>query len=366
MSVQTESWKQEHMVLIVDDLASNLLFFSEAVSGFGYNVITAADGEEALEKLKGMPPDLILTDVNMPKMDGYELCEAVKADSAYADIPLVLVTAQEDRESLVRGLKLGAEDFLIKPVSVPELEARVKNLLLVKDYRDHMKSYTADLEEQVSNRTVQLNDALDEIRAVNIQLQESTMDTIQRLSTAAEYKDEDTAAHIWRMSNYATILARKIGQDEAYCDQLLYASPMHDVGKIGTPDNILRKNGPLDDDERVIMRQHTIIGERILDGSENPLLVMAKEIAGGHHEWWNGEGYPRNIAGEDIPLSARITSVADVYDALTTKRVYKEAWPVEKALEHMESLAGLHFDPSLVHAFISAKDEVLEVQQAKP
>jgi putative two-component system response regulator len=363
-AIQPVSDKQ-HLVVIIDDLPSNLLYFNEALTGFGYRTITAENGKKGLEKINAMLPDLILTDVNMPEMDGYGLCEAVKANPATRDIPIVLVTAQDDRDSLIRGLKIGADDFLIKPVNLSELEARTRNLLLVKDYRDHMKSYTADLETQVSLRTQELNNAFEELKTVNLQLKESILDTVQRLSTAAEYRDRDTAAHIWRMSHFAQAITEKMGMSGDFVESILYASPMHDVGKIGTPDHILMKEGKLTPEEKQVMEEHTTIGEQILGGSDHPLLVMAREIAGGHHEWWDGGGYPRRLKGEDIPLTARIATVADVYDALTTKRVYKKAWTPEDAFAHFKSESGTHFDPACVDAITQCRELILEIQQSQ-
>lgn len=365
-TAETESSPgKQHLVVIIDDLPSNLLYFNEAITGFGYRTITAENGQKGLEKINAMLPDLILTDVNMPEMDGYQLCEAVKANPATRDIPLVLVTAQDDRDSLIRGLQIGADDFLIKPVNLTELEARTRNLLLVKDYRDHMKSYTADLETQVALRTQELNNAFEELKTVNLQLKESILDTVQRLSVAAEYRDRHTAAHIWRMSHFAQAIAENVGMPADFVENMLYASPMHDVGKIGTPDHILMKEGKLTPEEKQIMEEHTTIGERILGGSDHPLLVMAKEIAGGHHEWWDGSGYPRKVKGEDIPLPARIATVADVYDALTTKRVYKDAWTPDEAFAHFKSESGTHFDPACVDALLKCRDMVLEIQQSQ-
>ncbi len=286
------------------------MYFHDALRNFGYQTHTSENGKQALEQINAILPDLILTDVNMPEMDGYELCKAVKDNLKTRDIPIILVTAQDDRESLVRGLSLGADDFLIKPVNLSELQARVRNLLLVKDYRDHMKRYTAELESQVALRTQELNDAFEELKKVNFQLKASTLDTIQRLSRAAEFRDEDTAAHIWLMSHYSQVIARNLGLSTEFVDNILYASPMHDVGKIGTPDHILLKKGTLTPEEKKIMEEHTLIGERILSGSDNPLLEEANKIAGGHHERWDGAGYPRGLAGEDIPPSARIAMVA--------------------------------------------------------
>ncbi len=364
--VMTDSIKHnQHTVIVIDDIPSNLLYFNDALSGFGYVTITAENGKLGLEKIVTMLPDLILTDVNMPEMDGYQLCKAVKENPATNDIPIVLVTAQDDRDSLIRGLSLGADDFLIKPVNPSELQARVRNLLLVKDYRDHMKRHTAELETQVSLRTQELNQAFEELKQVNFQLKESTLDTIRRLSTAAEYRDADTGSHIWRMSHYAQVVAREIKLPSDMVDNILYASPMHDVGKIATPDHILLKPGKLTKEEWSIMEKHTLIGEQILSGSEQALLTMASEIAGGHHERWDGSGYPRGLAGEAIPLVARVTTLADVYDALTTSRVYKDAWLPDEAFEYVKKRSGSHFDPACAEFFLKYRDEIINIQQTE-
>ena len=358
--------KTKYTIVIIDDIPSNLLYFNEALTGFGYATITSENGKRGLKKIKAMLPDLILTDVNMPEMDGYELCKAVKGNPATEDIPIILVTAQDDRHSLVRGLSIGADDFLIKPVNLSELQARVRNLLLVKDYRDHMKRYTAELETQVSIRTQELNQAFEQLKQVNLQLKESTLDSIRRLSTAAEYRDSDTGAHIWRMSHYTQVIAREMELSSDVVDNILYASPMHDVGKIATPDNILLKPGKLTKEEWSVMEEHTLIGELILSRSDQPLLAMAGEIAGGHHERWDGSGYPKGLSSEDIPQAARITAVADVFDALTTWRVYKDAWTTGKAFEYIRKQSGSHFDPACTDAFLKSRAEIVDIQQTSP
>ena len=367
MVVQTpaiESSDRQHTVAIVDDISSNLTYFKEALETFGYQTMTAENGKEALEKIMATVPDLVLSDVNMPEMNGYELCEALKGTEETRDVPIILVTAQDDRDSLIRGLEIGADDFLIKPVNLSELQARVRNLLIIKDFRDQSKVYTQHLEDEVARRTSDLNEAVVELKSLNVQLKGSIQDTIQRLSTAAEYRDNDTASHIWRMSHYSKVVAKSLGLSRDIVENVLYSSPMHDVGKIGTPDHILLKRGKLTPDEKQIMDAHTTIGESILSGSDHPLLVMAREVAGNHHEWWNGEGYPRKIRGEEIPLTARIVAVADVYDALTTKRVYKDAWSIEDAFRHLEEGAGTHFDPTCVGAILDARDDILAIQNS--
>lgn len=352
---------KKHLIIIVDDVPSNQAYFSDALASFGYSTIMAENGVDALAKIKEVTPDLILTDINMPVMNGYELCEAIKQDPLLTDIPIILVTAQDDRDGLVRGLDLGADDFLIKPVNIHELKSRVRNLLLVKDYRDHMKWYTAELEGQVEKRTNDLNMAFEELKNVNAQLRHATLDTITRLATAAEFRDQETASHIRRMSKYSHLIAKAMNLDDEFVENIIYASPMHDIGKIGTPDHILLKSGSLTADERKIMQDHTIIGEQILVGSDHPLLLMANKIAGSHHEKWDGSGYPRGLSGENIPLPARVVAVADVFDALTTRRVYKSAWTPEVAMDYILKASGAHFDPECVRILFAAKDEVMEV-----
>ena len=360
----TDEPKPEHYcILIADDLPSNLAYFDEALRTFGYRTITAQDGQEALERIAEQVPDLVLSDVNMPRMDGFQLSSHIKHDSRTSEIPVILVTAMDDRESLAKGLSSGVDDFLIKPVNLSELQARVRNLLLVRDYRRHMRRYTTELEEQVAARTADLRQAFDQLKSANDQLRHASLDTIRRLSTAAEYRDADTAAHIWRMSTYSSAIARQLGMGDEFTDAILYASPMHDVGKIGTPDNILLKPGAFDPEEKKIMQQHTLIGESILGDSDHPLLAMACTIAGGHHEKWDGSGYPRGLAGEGIPISARVVAVADVYDALTTQRVYKPAWSSEKSFDLIRESASTHFDPQCVAAFLEIRDEILDMQQ---
>ncbi|MEE9464542.1 MAG: HD domain-containing phosphohydrolase [Candidatus Neomarinimicrobiota bacterium] len=355
---------KNYCILIADDLPSNLAYFNEALSTFGYRTLTAADGREALEQVSSQRPDLILSDVNMPNMDGFQLSSAIKGNPQTCDIPVILVTAMDDRESLAKGLSSGVDDFLIKPVNLSELQARVRNLLLVKDYRDHMHRYTAELEEQVTARTAELKAAFEQLSRANDQLRTASLDTIQKLSTAAEYRDTDTAAHIWRMSHYSGLLARQLALGDEFVDSILYASPMHDIGKIGTPDNILLKPGKFNADEARVMQKHTKIGEQILGISDQPLLTMAREIAGGHHEKWDGSGYPRGLVGEAIPLSARVVALADVYDALTTERVYKAAWEPEEAFKYIQANAGSHFDPVCAEAFGSIRDQIIDLQQS--
>ncbi|MBF0528168.1 MAG: two-component system response regulator [Deltaproteobacteria bacterium] len=344
------------IILVVDDEEVNLRLIDALLRPQGYKVITARDGEQALSKVKETPPDVILLDIMMPKMNGFEVAERLRQDSETRLIPIVMVTALQDVEDRVRALEAGAEDFLSKPVARTELRARIRSLLKVKAYNDHMRNYQLVLEAEVSKRTA-------EIQRVMAKSVRASLETIHRLSRAAEYKDEDTGAHILRMSNYSALIARKIGLNETTVQRILYAAPMHDVGKIGIPDHILLKPGPLSPDEWVIMKQHSIIGANILEESEEGYITLGEVIARTHHEKWNGTGYPRGLAGKKIPLVGRIVAVADVFDALMSKRPYKEPFPLEKSLSIMKDGRGSHFDPMVVDAFFEALDQILAIRE---
>lgn len=343
-------------ILVVDDEDRNLRLMEAILIPLGYEVILARDGEEALGEVREVSPDVILLDVMMPRMDGFEVARRLKSNEETKIIPIVMITALTEVENRVKALKAGADDFLSKPVDRTELEARVRSLLKVKAYNDHMRNYQKELEAEVAKRTTQLRQALDKIRVASI-------DTIYRLSRAAEYKDEDTGAHIRRMSNYSAIVARRMGLLEKTVEAILYAAPMHDVGKIGTPDRILLKPAKHDPDEWQIMKQHTIIGGRILEGSQAGFIKLAEIIALSHHEKWDGSGYPRGLRGTDIPLAGRITAIADVFDALMSKRPYKPAFSLEKSYGIIREGRGNHFDLEVTDAFFSAEEEILSVKE---
>ena len=323
----------------------------------GYEVILAGDGEEALEKVRDLPPDVILLDVMMPIMDGFEVARRLKGEEKTQIIPIVMVTALREVEDRVKALEVGADDFLSKPVDRTELWARVQSLLKVKAYNDHMRNYQKELEIEVAKRTEQLRQAFEQIKA-------ASFDTIYRLSRAAEYKDEDTGSHIQRMSHYAASVARQMGLDESTVETILYAAPMHDVGKIGIPDRILLKPGKLDRDESEIMKQHTIIGGRILEGSDAESVKLAEAIARTHHERWDGSGYPVGLKGTEIPLAGRITAIVDVFDALTSKRPYRrEPFSLEDTFAMIKEGQGSHFDPGIADAFFAIEDEILSIKE---
>ena len=317
-----------HKILVVDDEPLNLQLMRE-ILGDDYQLAFATNGRKALEGAAKHKPNLILMDIMMPEMDGYQACRALKRDPELARIPVIFVTAMGEAEDESKGFDVGGVDYITKPMRAPVIKHRVRtHLSLVR------------IEE----------------------LERTRLLIIQRLGRAAEFKDNETGMHVIRMSHYCRIVAEKIGASPEYCKLILQASPMHDVGKIGVPDSILLKPGPLNDDEWKIMRRHPKMGAGIIGEHDSDLLSMASEISLTHHEKWNGKGYPAGLAGENIPLSGRISALADVFDALVTTRPYKEAWPLEKALDLICSETGEHFDPRLTQAFMDGLDDILAVR----
>jgi len=317
------------LILAVDDEASNLQLLRHVLQD-QYRLLFAKDGPRALELARQEQPQLILLDVMMPGMTGYEVCVQLKADPATAAIPVIFVTALSEASDEVIGFNAGAVDYITKPVSPPIVRARV---------RTHLSLVGVD------------------------ELKRTRLEIVQRLGLAAEYKDNETGLHVIRMSHYSRILGLALGMSEAEADDLLHAAPMHDVGKIGIPDNILRKPGPLDADEWKVMQSHATIGGDIIGKHQSGMLAMAYDVAVTHHEKWDGSGYPNGLAGDEIPLVGRIVAIADVFDALTSARPYKQAWPIEKAVEYLEQQRGLHFEGQLVDLFLKQMPALLEVKQ---
>ncbi len=342
-------------ILVVDDEDRNLRLMEAILVPLGYDILFARDGEQAIQKAGTDGADLILLDIMMPKMDGFEAARALKADSDTNIIPIVMVTALQDVADRVKALDAGADDFLTKPVDKTEVRARVASLLKVKAYNDHMRHYQIELESQVAERTKELKKAFEKVKSVSLE-------SIYRLTRAAEYKDEDTGDHIQRMSNYSAAIARAMGLEDQVTETILYAAPMHDIGKIGTPDRILLKPGKLTPDEWTIMKQHTLIGARILEGSDTEVIRLGEIVALSHHEKWDGTGYPKGLKGKDIPLAGRIVAIADVFDALTSKRPYKEPFSLEKSCEIIKQGRASHFDPEVVDAFFASERKLLEIK----
>ncbi|WP_340677947.1 HD domain-containing phosphohydrolase [Paraglaciecola sp.] len=315
-------------ILVVDDEPNNLQVLNQILSK-QYRLLFAKSGQRAIEFARQQQPQLILLDVMMPEMDGFQTCQILKQDEKTSKIPIIFVTALSEVEDEFRGFELGAVDYITKPISPVIVRARVRTHLSL----------------------VSMNE-----------LQETRMQIIQRLGRAAEYKDNETGLHVIRMSHYSMLLAKAVGMTEYEQNLLLNASPMHDIGKIGTPDRILLKPGKLDPDEWDIMQTHAQIGADIIGQHDSPLLTMARIIALTHHEKWDGSGYPNHLAGKDIDLVGRIVAVADVFDALTTVRPYKHAWSVDEALKHMISCSGSHFDPNLIDLFTQIMPDILAIK----
>jgi len=336
-------------LLIVDDVPENIDVIRDTLKD-EYRIIATTQGKKAFQLACNRKPDLILLDIMMPEIDGYTVCKQLKSDNKTSDIPVFFTTALNTEEDETKGLSLGAVDYITKPFCMPIVRERIRLQLELKRHRDK-------LEDLVDQRTLELS--------------ESQKQIIYRLSLASEYRDPETGSHIKRMSHYCQLLFKYIGKSNKECERILHASPMHDVGKIGIPDSILLKPGKLTKEEFDTMKSHTTIGKRILSGQdssgkdvlpsvESPLIKMAISIAHTHHEKWDGTGYPNRLKATDIPIEGRVAALSDVFDALTSDRPYKEAWPVEKALEEIVNLKEKNFDPELVEAFVEIFPQILD------
>lgn len=352
---------ERERILVVDDELINRKVLEGMLKSFGLDCVSAESGPAALALLDPSI-DLVLLDIMMPGMDGFAVARAIRAIPAFADLPIVMVTALSAREDRLTAVQAGANDFVAKPIDSTELKVRMTSLLRMKRYHNKIKDYQLHLEQMVEEKTGALRFALADLEQARLATLRANMETIHKLSAAAEYKDEDTASHIIRMSRYCACIAKDCGLDEEQVDLILNSSPMHDIGKMGIPDAILLKPGKLTDEEWVIMRQHTLMGASILRGGTSKYLEAGAVIALSHHEKWDGSGYPQGLAGEDIPLFGRICAVADVFDALTTRRPYKQAFTNEVALEIMAKGRGQHFDPALYDVFINSLDKMFEIQ----
>ena len=333
---------KKQTVLVVDDVPDNIMVLDEILKA-DYSVSAATNGERAIRIAHSeSPPDLILLDVMMPGMDGFEVCRRLKDQSSTREIPVIFVTAMGEVQDETTGFDLGAVDYIHKPVSPPLVRARVRTHLAMYDQN-------RELERRVRERTAELN--------------QTRLQVIRQLGRAGEFRDNETGMHVIRVSHSCRLLAMAAGMNDEDIDMIFNASPMHDIGKIGIPDNILLKPAKLEDEEFAIMQTHATIGAAILGEQSSQLHDVAREIALTHHEKWNGTGYPRGLSGEAIPLVGRITAIADVFDALTSERPYKKAWPVAEALALIQRESGQHFDPQLVALFVEIFPQVLQCRQ---
>ncbi len=330
-------------ILIVDDTPANIDVLAGTFQQ-DYRIKVANSGKLAIKIAQMTPaPDIILLDIMMPEMDGYEVCSILKSQPNTAHIPIIFVTAKITAEDEIKGFRLGAVDYITKPITPLVAIQRVKTHLA-------LANQNRELYLQVKNQTQEIN--------------KTKLEVIQRLGRAAEYKDNETGLHVQRMAQYCHLLAIAAGMNEADADLLRDAAPMHDIGKIGIPDGILLKDDKLTSEEWEVMKTHVNIGGDILFGPDNSsVLQLAHTVAMTHHEKFNGKGYPEGIAGEDIPLVGRISAIADVFDALTSPRPYKKAWDTEDAFALLIEEKGEHFDPRLVDIFLEHKQEILEIKE---
>ncbi len=358
-------------IMIVDDEKVNVLTVRRYLKREGYeNFATTCDSRDAMAMVGSEKPAIVLLDINMPYVSGLEILDTMSSDESMQHIPVIILTASTDPEIKSQALELGANDFISKPIDLSELVPRVRNALVAKAHFDQLADQAARLEQQVQRRTKEL--------------MQSRQQLILSLARAAEHRDNETSNHVLRVGAYARIVASELGWSDRSVQMLEQAAQLHDVGKIGIPDRILFKKGSLDPDEydlikthcalgkqiiepfspreTEILRSHAGLGEQILNNRNSPMLTMAARIAQTHHEHWNGNGYPLGLAGEDIPVEGRITTVADVYDALSTERPYKKAIPREQCFRILEEGRGTQFDPRILDAFFARSEEIIRVQ----
>ncbi|MCF6287105.1 MAG: response regulator [Candidatus Hydrogenedentes bacterium] len=349
-------------ILVVDDLIENTFVLKSFLSPMGYHVEAAMEGAQALEMVAEKLPDVVLLDLMMPGMDGFEVCRRLKQDPKTRHIPVIIVTGMSDRESNLKAVEAGADDFLLKPFDRILLEARIRSAVNAKVLHDELVLYKQELEDKVARRTAQI--------ALTQQI------TVFSLAKLAESRDNDTGEHLERMRCYARLLSEEFvgmekfrGQlDADFVGKMYQSTPLHDIGKVGIPDRILLKPGKLTVEEFDIMKHHSMIGGDTLkaadiEAGQNSFLAMGRDIAYYHHEKWDGSGYPFGLSGEDIPLVARITALADVYDALSSRRPYKEPFSHEKSKVIILEGRGSHFDPDVVDAFLTREAQFLEIRE---
>ncbi len=349
-------------VLVVDDEESSRTALARAMERFGHRVEVAADGIEAVAKLR-LHPELIVLDADMPGMDGYDVARAVRRDEEAFDVPIVMVTGLDGVEDRIRAYEAGVNDFIQKPFDVLELHLRTEAQLRLKRAFDRLARERAMLEEAVEARVRDLRHTLEELGEAHRKIYRAHLETVRALVIAAEFKDGETAAHVDRIGYYAEIVGRALGLAPREAELLRHASPMHDIGKIGIPDRVLLKPGPLTPEERGIIERHPEIGARILEESQAEVLRLGRVIALQHHELWDGSGYPQGLREDEIALEARVCAVVDVFDALTSDRRYRAALAYDEVYRMMKGLRGIHFDPEVLDAFFDVRDEIESVRR---
>ncbi|HJP18209.1 MAG TPA: response regulator [Nitrospinota bacterium] len=343
----------QRTIYVADDVPSNIHLVKD-IFGRDKNLVIkeAKDGKDLLDQIKknGLP-DLILLDLMMPVMNGFDVLSKLKNQRQENYFPIIVISGLSEQQNIINALSLGADDYLMKPFFMDELRLKVNNMLKLKEHREF------------------LNKSLDIMQADRLekiyQLEQTQIEITKRLGMASEFRDNETGKHIERIADFAELMAKEIDMSREEKTMLKYAAPMHDVGKIGIPDQILLKPGKLTGEEFQIIKLHTVIGGRILRGTNVPLLEFAREVAVSHHERWDGNGYPFGLKGKDIPLSGMIVAVIDVFDALSSERIYKKAWPTEKALDYIKEQREKQFNPEAVDAFFNIEDQIIEVKEAK-
>jgi len=349
-------------ILAVDDTVANVLLLAKMLKERGHRVRVAPSGKLALNAVQVQPPDLILLDINMPEMNGYEVCQQLKANERWRDIPVLFISALNETMDKVKAFSVGGVDYINKPFQFEEVEARVETHLQLRRLQVELMRHNQHLEELVKKKVAEISN--------------SQLTTIFALAKLAEARDDNTGNHIEHTRIYCKALAQELQKyprfqsivNDTFVENIYYASPLHDIGKVGIPDNILLKPGKLTQDEFEKMKAHTVVGANTLNivhnqYPKNTFLNMGIAITRSHHEKWDGNGYPDNLSGEDIPLAARIMAVADVYDALRSKRPYKPAFTHEKSCEIILGESGRHFDPAIIDAFKALEGQFLEISK---
>jgi putative two-component system response regulator len=363
---------REAKVMIVDDEPVNIDVVQAYLEDEGFTqFVTTTEPTTALLTMRKKRPDLVLLDINMPRVSGLEILESMRREKEFSQIPVIIITASNDSKVKLAALRLGASDFLSKPVDPSELMLRLENVLAVKAYQDHLAEYSDRLEKQVQLRTQEL------VR--------SRQEAIHCLARAGEYRDDDTGHHVTRVGRYTALIASELGFPESAIELIEQAAQLHDVGKIGIPDSILHKPGklephefeliqehcsigrriinPLSHEESIRLKSHTSVGLQIMGSTSSPVLKLAAVIAASHHEKWDGSGYPKGLSGNAIPIEGRIVAVADVFDALSSARPYKKAFPIDKCLEILREGRGKHYDPRVLDAFFNRIDEAIQIRK---
>ena len=340
----------KNKIMVCDDSVTNVVIFTSLIQDeVGREVVSVTDPRKVMGLLEKGGFDLLLLDYEMPHLNGIEVMKQVREKYSANELPIIIITGHQDKETRNHALAEGANDYANKPIDQIEIILRVNNLLSISDAYKLQKRINDELEHRVEQRTAELS--------------RFTENLINRLSMAGELRDNETGQHVIRVGQYSRILAEGIGLPPELVYMIERTAPMHDIGKIGIPDNILLKQGQLNDDEREIMNGHTLYGEQLLGDDDSMLIQMARSIAASHHEKWDGTGYCKGLEGESIPVEGRIVAIADVFDALTTERPYKKAWHIDEAVKLISDEAGKSFDPTLVGVFIDKLDQFIEIKE---